>query len=128
MSCVICSEETELINEDLLCLKCFNDDKYVLENPLCMKCGKYDELVENMYCIDCWKRQRFMFIFDESKTYSFGSYFGKHLLEKYLGYYINENEFVEFMKQHGFKYNESKGCFRTKINKKRTLNILGIKT
>jgi hypothetical protein len=127
MNCVICSEETDLINEDLLCLKCFNDDKYVFENPLCMTCGKHDELVENMYCSDCFKRQRFMFIFDESKSYLVGSYFGKHLLEKWLGYYVSEQEFVEFMKQHGFKYNESKRCFRTKINKKRTLNILGVK-
>jgi len=128
MSCVICSEETELINEDLLCLKCFNDDKYVFENPLCMTCGKHDELVENMYCIDCWKRQRFVEIFSESKCYNVGSYFGKHLLEKYLGYYVSETTFIAFMILRGYRYNEKKKSFRININRKKALEILGIKT
>jgi hypothetical protein len=93
---------------------------------LCMTCGVgIDLLVNNMYCLDCLKRQQFLCIFNESTGYNFSSYYGKHLLEKYLGYYIDEDNFIIFMKKNGFKYNETKGLFRTKINKKKALEILG---
>ena len=96
------------------------------EEPLCMTCGKSEnDLVNDMYCGDCFKRQRFMFIFDESRCYKLGAYFGKHILEKYLGYYVSENEFIAFMLVRGYKFDENKRSFRVKINKKRAYNILG---
>ncbi len=134
MLCINCFNKAVKINEDdNLCLECFNNDKYSETEgyaetiPLCMTCG-YDEedLVDGMYCIDCWKRQRFMHIFQESKTYSVGSYYGKHLLEKYLGYYISENVFIAFMMVRGYKYNEKKGTFKCKINKKKAREILNL--
>lgn len=130
MSCLVCGEQCEEINEDELCLEYFNDDKYELEysNPICITCAKSEnDLISNMYCLDCWKRQRFLHIFSESSIYTLGAYFGKHLLEKYLGYYVSENDFIIFMKKNDFKFNEKKGTFRTKINKKKALEILGIK-
>lgn len=102
-------------------------DGYAETIPLCMACGKDDDLTDNMYCIDCWKRQRFLHIFNESPSYTLGSYFGKHLLEKYLGYYISEKDFILFMSIRGYKFNEIKRSFRVKINKRKALEILGIK-
>jgi len=93
---------------------------------LCMACGVgVDLLVNNMYCLDCHKRQQFLQIFCKGTGYKFGSYFGKHLLERYLGYDVTEDDFIVFMKKHGFKYNEDKGLFNTKINKKKAIQILG---
>jgi hypothetical protein len=89
MSCLVCGEPCEEINEDELCLVCFNDDKYELTFPVCITCGVGDELlINNMYCFDCHKRQQFLHIFSESSSYCVGSYFGKHLLEKYLVLFI----------------------------------------
>jgi hypothetical protein len=134
MDCEVCGNVAVQINEDdNLCLKCFNNDKVGYDSEtdgyadtihLCMACGcEADE----MYCDDCFKRQRFLCIFDESSTYQLGSYFGKHLLEKYLGYYVSEINFIDFMKQNDFKYNERKGTFKVKINKRRVYEIIGIK-
>jgi hypothetical protein len=92
---------------------------------LCMACGSDDDLINDMYCEDCDKRQRFMHIFDESSCYKLGAYFGKHILEKHLGYYVSETEFIAFMLVRGYKFDEKKRCFRVKINKKRAYNILG---
>ena len=105
------------------------ENEYLLSNAiLCMACGCDDGLVDgDMYCLDCWKRQQFLRIFNESSTYSVGSYFGKHLLEKYLGYYIDEDSFIKFMMKHDFKFNDKKMAFRTKINKKKSKEILGKK-
>lgn len=134
MSCIVCGSVAVEINEDdNLCLDCFNDDKVGYDSEtegyadtlLCMSCGKEDELIDNMYCNDCNKRQRFLHVFDESRSYTLGAYFGKHILEKWLGYYVSEDQFIAFMKRHGFIFNENKRCFRVKINKKRAYNILG---
>jgi len=104
------------------------EDGVCYNEPLCMTCGKSEnDLIDNMYCLDCWKRQRFLSIFSESKCYELGAYFGKHLLEKYLGYYISENIFIAFMLVRGYKYNEKKRTFRVKVNKKKALEILGIR-
>jgi len=93
---------------------------------LCVACGVgVDLLVNNMYCLDCHKRQQFLCIFSDSTGYNFGSYYGKHLLERYLGYDVTEDDFIKFMKKHEFKYNEDTGLFRTKINKKKAIQILG---
>lgn len=128
MSCLVCGEQCEGINEDELCLDCFNDDKYELSFPLCMACGVGDEiLINNMYCFDCHKRQQFLHIFSESSSYCVGSYFGKHLLERYLGYYVSEDDFIAFMKKHDYKFSEKKMTFKIKINKKKALEILGEK-
>ena len=95
---------------------------YKLENEyVCMACGCDDVL----YCLDCWKRQQFLHIFNESKCYELGAYYGKHLLEKYLGYYISENTFIAFMLVRGYRFNENKRSFRVKVNKKKALQILG---
>jgi hypothetical protein len=105
---------------------CYNE--YELHFPLCMTCGVGDELlINNMYCFDCHKRQQFLHIFSESSTYCVGSYFGKHLLERYLGYYVSEDDFIAFMKKHDYKFNEKKLLFKTKINKKKAFEILGEK-
>jgi hypothetical protein len=125
MNCLVCGEQCEVINEDELCLKCFNDDKYELTFPLCMTCGIQTEMVDDMYCLDCWKRQQFLNIFSESKCYELGAYLGKHLLERYLGYYVSETTFIAFMILRGYKFNENKRTFRVKINKKKALEILG---
>lgn len=100
-------------------------EEYTNSIKLCMACGTDEELVNDMYCEDCFKRQRFMFIFDESNCYKLGAYFGKHILEKHLGYYISENDFIMFMLKQGYKFDEKKRSFRVKINKKRAYNILG---
>ena len=130
MSCLVCGEPCEEINEDELCLECFNDDKYEIEytNPICITCGVGVELLINeMYCLDCHKRQQFLRIFSESPSYKVGSYFGKHILEKYLGYYVSEDDFIKFMKKHDVKFNEKKMAFRIKVDKKKALEILGVK-
>jgi len=100
---------------------------YKLENEyVCMACGCDDGLIAgDMYCLDCWKRQQFLEIFSESKCYELGAYYGKHLLEKYLGYYISENTFIAFMLVRGYRFNENKRSFRVKVNKKKALQILG---
>jgi len=93
-------------------------------NTLCMACGCGVELLINeMYCFDCHKRQQFLSIFNHSASYSFGSYFGKHILEKYLGYYVSEDDFIKFMKRHDIKFNENKRLFRVKLNKKKALSL-----
>jgi hypothetical protein len=97
------------------------------EEPLCMTCGIQTELVDDMYCLDCLKRQRFVEIFSESKCYKVGSYFGKHLLERYLGYYVSETTFIAFMLLRGYRFNEKKKAFKVHINKKKALEILGEK-
>ena len=95
-------------------------------NPLCMACGSSaDLLVNDMYCFDCHKRQQFLHIFSESPSYKVGSYYGKHILEKYLGYYVSEDDFIKFMKRHDVKFNEKKMAFRIKVDKKKAFNILG---
>lgn len=94
--------------------------------PLCLSCGKDDDLIDDMYCVDCYKRQRFLNIFQESSRYELGAYFGKHLLEKYLGYYISEQIFISYMVLRGYKFNERKRMFRVKLNKRNVLDILGI--
>lgn len=106
---------------------CYSEtDGYADTIDLCIRCGNNeDDLIDKMYCLDCWKRQRFLCIFSQSSTYTLGAYFGKHLLEKYLGYYVSENEFIAFMLVRGYKFDEKKRCFRVKINKKRSYNILG---
>lgn len=103
-------------------------DGYAETIDLCIRCGNNeDDLIDNMYCLDCWKRQRFLSIFNHSNTYEFGAYFGKHLLEKFLGYYVSENMFIEFMRNNDFKFNERKRTLRMKINKRKALEILGIR-
>lgn len=94
--------------------------------PLCLSCGKDDDLIDNMYCVDCYKRQRFLHIFNQSKTYELGAYFGKHLFEKYLGYYVSEQIFISYMVLRGYKFNEKTRMFRVKLNKRNVLDILGI--
>ena len=108
---------------------CYSETEgYADTIDLCISCGKEeDDLIDDMYCLDCWKRQRFLCIFRKSATYDFGAYFGKHLLEKYLGYYVSEIDFIKFMKRHDFKFDEKTETFRTKINKKKALEILGVK-
>ena len=137
MSCVVCGSNAVEINEDdNLCLECFNDDKVGYDSEtegyadtivLCMACGSAEDLVNDMYCDDCNKRQRFLDIFQESRCYDLGAYFGKHLLEKYLGYYVSETTFIAFMLVRGYKFNETKRTFRVKVNKKKALEILGIR-
>lgn len=137
MDCVNCGNVAVQINEDdNLCLECFNNDKVGCDSEtdgyadtihLCISCGCDDDLITNMYCRDCLKRQAFLHIFDESDGYKFSSYYGKHLLEKYLGYYVSEDSFIDFMKRHDFKYSEKKGLFKTKLNKKRVFQVLGIR-
>lgn len=138
--CINCYECKKLVNYDdavyenddakddsMLCINCYEcseTEGYAETIPLCITCGYEEELVDGMYCIDCLKRQRFMHIFQESKTYSVGSYYGKHLLEKYLGYYISQTTFIAFMMVRGYKYNEKKGTFKCKINKRKARQIL----
>jgi hypothetical protein len=133
MNCLVCDkntyyEDNRLNEDDKLCLECF-ENKYQIEidEPLCMTCGIQTELVDDMYCFDCLKRQRFTSIFSESKCYELGSYFGKHIFERYLGYYVSENDFIAFMRLRGYKFNENKRTFKVKINKKKALEILGEK-
>lgn len=93
-------------------------------NTLCMACGVGVELLVNeMYCLDCHKRQQFLRIFSESRSYTFSAYFGKHILEKYLGYYVSEDDFIKFMKKHDIKFNENKRLFRIKVDKKKALTL-----
>lgn len=94
--------------------------------PLCITCEKEEDLIDNEYCLDCYKRHRFLLIFNQSNKYELGSYFGKHLFEKYLGYYISEPIFIRFMIDNGYKFDERKRMFRVKLNKRNVLDILGI--
>lgn len=94
--------------------------------PLCMTCGNEDDLIDDMYCVDCYKRQRFLNIFQQSNRYELGAYFCKHLFEKYLGYYVSETQFIAYMIVRGYKFNERKRMFRVKLIKRNVLDILGI--
>lgn len=129
MNCLVCNkntyyEDNGLNEDDKLCLDCF-ENKYETDEPLCMTCGENNLIDDDMYCLDCWKRQQFLNIFSESKCYELGAYLGKHLFERYLGYYVSENTFIVFMILRGYKFNERKRTFRVKINKKKALEILG---
>ena len=56
-----------------------------------------------------------MEVFEPSRKYELGEYYGKHIYERKLGYYISTEEFVELMKKH-YKYKNNYFQARLKRN------------
>jgi hypothetical protein len=46
------------------------------------------------------------YLFQPTSTYILGAYRGKHVLERHLGTYVSNDQFIQIMKDLGHKHNK----------------------